>query len=767
MSISSIAAQLYTIQAKKNIPLKTAFSMLVREDLAMRFSVYNLTKIITKSEFLASVAQTAFGERTPLQKKQDEEESRKEKADGRFKQFTVQSIVNLNRTVALLKTITARNSELINNLYSELGSYRGQRRIDPRSFTASATRVPVMTKSVKGKLEQINKEIEQLKKMPTKVAPKRKGTTAAKKEKEKDQSSFINSFLPLLLKYPRLALMLGGGAATAIGLGSFAAQAYSLYNLPGAFGRVAGRFGGRPGFEDPMSEQVSQFVDPAVVGIGTYTVGRMATAAAMYRRGPTAKTWQEAREGLKARRAIERAERKFAAGGGVRTPEEIAKERKAGVRARQIARNTLQARKFGQVSGVLRGIGKRLPALAAADVAITVSRMSGFVANHTSGKMSQGEYKQNMVEGYADLISTVGIGGASTILGSLVGTALFPGVGTLGGAITGGAFGYVASLFLEESESMQALATKMFEMIHEDNTYKIRQDVAGVKTVEPPPKVSRPPTTPSTPILASLLERGESKAFGGYTAYNQKVGNQYKAGRADLDKLSINDILAAQSRGQYYAVGKYQLIPSTLKEAKERLGLTGNEKFTPQIQEYIFANYLIGDKRPAIRDYLNGSSDNLEAALLALAQEWASVSTEYDQMKSYYAKDKASISKREAANALRYERQRRLALKSRGVDVSVIPAPVPQVPVISTTQNATVTAPPREEMTSASDVQEASNVEDAQVNSQAALQVSAAVNQKVETTQQQINNHDSRLSIVENLTRQRIGRNDSFEGVYV
>lgn len=769
MSISTIAAQLYTIQAKKNVPLKTAFSMLVREDLAMRFSVYNLTKLVTKSEFLATVAQTAFGERTPLQKRQDEELSRKEKSDKKFKQFTVQSIVNLNRTVALLKTITTRNSELINNLYSEIGSHRGQRRIDPRFLSSTAMRVPVMSKTVRGKLDQINKEIEQLKKVPTKVVKKTKGVAAAKKEKEKDQTNFVNAFLPMLLKYPRLMMMLGGGAATAIGLGSFAAQAYSLYNLPGAFGRVAGRLGGRAGFEDPLTEQISQFVDPAVVGIGTYTAGRMATAAAMYRRGPTAKSWAEAKEGLKARRAIERAERKFAASGGVRTPEEIDRERKAGMRARQIARNTMQARKFGRVGGVLRAFGKRLPALAVADVAITVARMSGFVSDYTMGKVSQGEYKKNMVEGYADLISTVGVTGAATVLGGVAGSALFPGVGTAVGALGGGLLGYVGSLYLEESGSMQALATKLFELIHEDKIHGVRsQEISvGDGASESSQRVSPPPAKTGTPMLASLLERGESRAFGGYTAYNQKVGNTFKAGKADLAQLSINHIIAAQSRGSYFAVGKYQIIPSTLKEAKEKLGLTGNEKFTPEIQEYIFTNYLIGDKRPAIRDYLNGTSNNLDAALLALSQEWSSVSTEYDQMKSYYAKDKASISKREAALALNYERQRRLALRGQGVDVSVMPAPMPQVPAIATTPNVTVSAPPTQEVVTTNAEQAAADVTNAQIDSQAALKVASTTHEQVARTQYQLNNHDSRLNILENQKKSRLVTNDAFETVHV
>ena len=782
MSISTIAAELYTIQAKKNVPLKTAFSMIVREDLAMRFSVYNLTKIITKSEFLATVAQTAFGKRTPIQKQQDKQQEEKEKAENDFKRFTTASIATLNRRIGLLASITERNSQLISNLYSELGAARMQRRMDPRLF-ATAVKLQMPAKTVRGKLDLIEKELKVLKEQNKKQRERIRGTIASKRktkqEEKQEQKGFLDNLLPFLLKNPRLLALMAGGTTAAVSLGSFAAQAAALFNLKKSLERTAGRFQGRPGFEMsegdkflqqlglPTTEDYSKIFDTGVVGVSalTLTSGGIYAASKIRDRLRKSKmaTPAEGRIALQNRFTTEFRNQGY---------EYREAQRMAG---QKVKKTTEQIRRFKPVMNAIKGGAKFFAPIAAADVGITLSQMSGYVSDRSIGKINQEQYKAQMIEGYTDLISTIGLTSFGSILGGAAGTLATPVVGTLLGVLGGGLTGYLASIYFEDD--LQGLAKKVFELIHESGTSSAitAQGMVSQNTIDSRNRgtggqlnqVSRPPIAPSTPILSSLLERGESRAFGGYTAYNQKVGNEFKAGKADLDKLSINDIIAAQSRGQFYAVGKYQLIPSTLKEAKEKLGLTGNEKFTPQIQEHIFANYLIGDKRPAIRDYLNGSSDNLEAALLALAQEWASVSTEYDQMKSYYSKDKASISKREAAIALNYERQRRLSLRGQGIDVSVVPAPMPQVPAISTTPNATVTSPPREEPIIREDIEETSlNIQNSQVNSQAALQVSAVANEKITRVQEQLNNHDSRLNIQERNTRSNLSRNSAFEEQY-
>src|SRR4051812_6876787 len=84
----------------------------------------------------------------------------------------------------------------------------------------------------------------------------------------------------------------------------------------------------------------------------------------------------------------------------------------------------------------------------------------------------------------------------------------------------------------------------------------------------------------------------------------------------------------------------------------------GNEiKFTPSVQEQIFRNYLVDVKRPLIKSYITGSTENIISAQLALAQEFASVSSPYTG-NSYYAGGggTALISAQQTAEALRDER---------------------------------------------------------------------------------------------------------------
>jgi len=468
MSISSIASQLYTIQSKKNVPLKTAFSMMVREDLAMRFSVYNLAKIITKSDFIASVAQTALGSRTPLQKKQDEQELRKEKQNKKFQQFTVNSVVNLNKKINLLAAITERNTALINGIYGELGAFRMQRRMNINNFNPSAIKIPAANKTVKGQIDMINKQLEELKKKTPRA--KVRGVTAKKpkptKEKEVD-SSLLGALLPMLIKNPKLLALLGTGALRTLGLGTLAAQAYSLYNLPGAAGRIATRMGGKAAYDDPITEQTSQFVDTGITTLGTYTAARAITGAtSMFKnRGKSKLQPVSMRE---ARAQIQGKMQKEFMRSGMTSQQAFGKASK---RSAQYLKYASQIKKFKVVDSALRGLGRRLPAVQLATVAFELSRMSNYTADRASGTISQDQYKENMTNSYQNLIEYVGMPAMGAVLGGLAGTAMFPGVGTSLGVFVGTLGGYLGSFFLDERE----VAEKVFSMIHEDKPYKPEQ----------------------------------------------------------------------------------------------------------------------------------------------------------------------------------------------------------------------------------------------------------------------------------------------------
>lgn len=170
------------------------------------------------------------------------------------------------------------------------------------------------------------------------------------------------------------------------------------------------------------------------------------------------------------------------------------------------------------------------------------------------------------------------------------------------------------------------------------------------------------------------------KAEGSYTSLNRG-----KAGDAPNAKLSPNATIAdiqqmqalpAGNPNRVFAVGKYQIIPDTLEAAVKYLKLSPNTKFTPELQERIFRDYLLKVKKSKVYDYITGKNNNLEGAQLAMAQEFASVGIPRaiggkGKDSSYYAgqgNNKASISSRDMALALESQRARYKKLIDEGID---------------------------------------------------------------------------------------------------
>ncbi|KWO62555.1 hypothetical protein [Burkholderia territorii] len=151
-----------------------------------------------------------------------------------------------------------------------------------------------------------------------------------------------------------------------------------------------------------------------------------------------------------------------------------------------------------------------------------------------------------------------------------------------------------------------------------------------------------------------LIARGE----GDYNSVNRGAAGGYKAGTEDLGNMTVAQVMAAQRSHQFNAAGRYQIIGSTLTDAAKALGLSGNEKFDKGMQDRIFTQYLLQNKRRAIGDYLSGKSNDLKGAIKAASLEWASVA-DPDTGKSHYAgtgNNKASISVAEMARALQAAR---------------------------------------------------------------------------------------------------------------
>jgi hypothetical protein len=152
------------------------------------------------------------------------------------------------------------------------------------------------------------------------------------------------------------------------------------------------------------------------------------------------------------------------------------------------------------------------------------------------------------------------------------------------------------------------------------------------------------PTTPGGPAapndliarLGSIITRGE----GNYESYNTgtrgvaggRVGHSYVHPPAgSVTNRTINEILATESlsgnnTGRMFATGKYQTTIPTLRAARDALGLTGNERYTPELQERIFREFLL-DKAGggALAAFVRDGRGSVDGAQLAAAQEWASI----------------------------------------------------------------------------------------------------------------------------------------------
>ena len=165
---------------------------------------------------------------------------------------------------------------------------------------------------------------------------------------------------------------------------------------------------------------------------------------------------------------------------------------------------------------------------------------------------------------------------------------------------------------------------------------------------------------------------------GGYEASNRGTVDKKIVGSTrntvykgkKLSEMTVNEILAAQAStgdDKLFAVGKYQMIPSTFKEVVEGMGLSGDTVFSNDFQDQA-GMYLATQKRPILGAYLNGENwegkpVTEDTALMELAKEWASAPLPYDVQigdtlrkageSRYGSGNKAQHSVQEARDAIR------------------------------------------------------------------------------------------------------------------
>lgn len=134
--------------------------------------------------------------------------------------------------------------------------------------------------------------------------------------------------------------------------------------------------------------------------------------------------------------------------------------------------------------------------------------------------------------------------------------------------------------------------------------------------------------------LFSTISGGE----GGIDSYNTgNAGSQ--AGYTPpkpISQMTVGQIMDDQASGSLFAVGKYQIIPSTMKDFVKNAGISRDDIFNEETQDK-FKDYVVNTARPDVGKFLTGAEgSSLEKAQMALAAEFASVGVPRDMKKGEY-----------------------------------------------------------------------------------------------------------------------------------
>ena len=148
-----------------------------------------------------------------------------------------------------------------------------------------------------------------------------------------------------------------------------------------------------------------------------------------------------------------------------------------------------------------------------------------------------------------------------------------------------------------------------------------------------------------------VCEGSLSKCYRSYIQGSTRYNKRYSLLPNDLETYSIRYIMEAQAKpknsstGKLYGVGRYAIIPITLKELVTTTKINPDTKFTPDVQDQLGLALLTPSYRKNLRNYILSNvadqPDNLEKAALEMAMIWSSLGIPYDygfrkKNQSYY-----------------------------------------------------------------------------------------------------------------------------------
>jgi len=182
------------------------------------------------------------------------------------------------------------------------------------------------------------------------------------------------------------------------------------------------------------------------------------------------------------------------------------------------------------------------------------------------------------------------------------------------------------------------------------------------------------------PVL-DLIGKSEGTDKG--RGYNETLGyGAYTGGNQDLVGMTLDQIETLQTKMlanrknklKSSALGRYQIIRTTLRTMRQQLGLTGHEKFDADMQDRL-ACYLLGQR--GIDKWLAGRLKT-DTLIDNLGQEWASIPR--TDGKGHYEGQNAGVSVSQVKAALAEVARRHAEGQPKVIEKVPVTVETPVVP---------------------------------------------------------------------------------------
>lgn len=131
--------------------------------------------------------------------------------------------------------------------------------------------------------------------------------------------------------------------------------------------------------------------------------------------------------------------------------------------------------------------------------------------------------------------------------------------------------------------------------------------------------------------VGRLIGTGEGnyESYNSGTLHNVVLHHSLNSPPSTVTGRTINEILSTDSLPptdprRMHVVGRYEISHDNLARAVSEMRLTGNEHLTPELQDRIFAEYLV-PHTPALADFIFRGRGTVDDAQYAASRVWASI----------------------------------------------------------------------------------------------------------------------------------------------